>query len=507
MKILRILFLLFLSVQVGAQNITKYDLVQGKSSSNPENLYTTSHKIYFYANNKDSNYKLHSIDTSGKVIEEVSRKRAWQKTISYQQNIININDTIYFAGFDSTTGPPLWDWVMRDKLWALYPDGSTAKIEDINTSQDVSIPAYSTELNGKLYFFGFRHYATQRLFEYDPANKKIRELTKYLWQVPYDDNAILGITTYHGRLYFPAKDSATGIELYTYDPNLDSLWLIADLEPGTKASGPNRFIVYNEHLYFTAGAGGKSYLYEYNDLNNNIQIADTINGGFWINDTKNRYPVIFKNAIYFPYSDYALQHFTIAKYDTSTKQITTTPIKQFNYNIKEIQVYNNKIYFTAFNKHDLNESRLMVYDGDTTITILYDTLYNPRDLTVFNGDLYFTARSASEYGTELYRYNDSATPPPSAIGSLNNLALEVTAYPNPTYDVAYLQFTLNTALTLNILLTDMNGRIVYQSGNILYSASKHTIDIPMQHLPAGNYIYNIYGLYETTLVAGKLIKN
>lgn len=517
MNKLALLFLLMLSIQIHAQTLVKHDIIQGKSSANAHNLYPTSDKIYFYGFDKDSNYHLHSIDTSGSVKRESDSTRRYriyvkQYNTSYYRSIIKIADTIYFTADNSAmNGAPFWDQYMFDKLFALYPDGSSAKPIEQPTGEDVSLPAFYTELGGKLYFMGKRYYEKNDLYEYDPSTRKLRKLTKYLWQQSQEIHAYMDVFAYNERIYFSGRDSSTHMEVFTYDPHLDSVWLLADIAPGFTSSIPGSWVVYNNNLYFNAYVDKQNILFEYNDVTDKITAIDTINGSWYqVSEGKSRLPVILKGAIYFPYKDNTTNEYVIGRFDSVSKKITPVPIPRYNGYVSELAVYNDNIYMASSAAKftwPVDSVKLMMYDGDTTFKVLYDTLSAPRDLTAFNNNLYFTARSNSEYSWELYHYNDSLVKvnPPTTIANATS-QINAVLHPNPAKNTAHLQFELQVSETISISLTDINGREVYNSDCKLYSASKHTVDIPLSNLPAGNYIYSVSTSDNKLLATGKLVK-
>ncbi|MCB0698150.1 MAG: T9SS type A sorting domain-containing protein, partial [Chitinophagaceae bacterium] len=114
--------------------------------------------------------------------------------------------------------------------------------------------------------------------------------------------------------------------------------------------------------------------------------------------------------------------------------------------------------------------------------------------------LYFSARG-SDVGTELFRYSNYAL-------GVQNVQFDggVTLYPNPAKSNVYLDITLNKSQTLNTTVTDINGRVVHQSGNILYGASQYIIEIPLNELPAGSYIYQLKSNTGSIMATGRFQK-
>jgi hypothetical protein len=79
-------------------------------------------------------------------------------------------------------------------------------------------------------------------------------------------------------------------------------------------------------------------------------------------------------------------------------------------------------------------------------------------------------------------------------------------YPNPESIQSKLSFTLMKSRKLNIIIHDVNGRIVKELVNdVQYNAGSHDIDIPLDDLPSGiNYI--IIKTNENETIVKRMIK-
>ena len=77
-----------------------------------------------------------------------------------------------------------------------------------------------------------------------------------------------------------------------------------------------------------------------------------------------------------------------------------------------------------------------------------------------------------------------------SIAGLENASL----YPNPvTEGDARLTISLKQAATLNVNVTDVNGRVVYVSNGIHFNAGNNNVTIPTQNLSNGVYTVNLIG--------------
>ena len=96
---------------------------------------------------------------------------------------------------------------------------------------------------------------------------------------------------------------------------------------------------------------------------------------------------------------------------------------------------------------------------------------------------------------------------PTALQDIAGLEKAV-IYPNPISEGdASLTVSMKQAATLNMNVTDVNGRVVYTSNNIHFNAGNNNVTIPTQNLSNGVYTVNLIGnsnaTYTQKLVVAK----
>ena len=64
-------------------------------------------------------------------------------------------------------------------------------------------------------------------------------------------------------------------------------------------------------------------------------------------------------------------------------------------------------------------------------------------------------------------------------------------YPNPAFTSTTVKFSLAVAANVTVTVTDMNGRTVNAISQNDLSVGTHTIELPVDQLPAGDYLYII----------------
>jgi hypothetical protein len=86
----------------------------------------------------------------------------------------------------------------------------------------------------------------------------------------------------------------------------------------------------------------------------------------------------------------------------------------------------------------------------------------------------------------------------------NAAVISATVYPNPSHDIAYLQFSLRQISNLRITPFDVNGRIVGQSVEDQFAEGENTFAVPVAGLAPGVYLIKIESTEGTSMV--KFIK-
>jgi hypothetical protein len=74
------------------------------------------------------------------------------------------------------------------------------------------------------------------------------------------------------------------------------------------------------------------------------------------------------------------------------------------------------------------------------------------------------------------------------------LAKQIHVYPNPTHDILHLY----APVTVNIMLTDVTGRLIMEV--------KNALDISLKHLNAGMYLMQVQDRNDVLLHTIKVVK-
>jgi len=100
------------------------------------------------------------------------------------------------------------------------------------------------------------------------------------------------------------------------------------------------------------------------------------------------------------------------------------------------------------------------------------------------------------------------SPFPSTVGVpmvANNELVVLACYPNPTHNELTLQYNLAVASNLNLALTDVTGKIVWQQTTIVQQPGVHNSALNTSGLPAGTYVLTLHssrGYYGISVIIG-----
>ena len=469
----------------------EYDINPGGIGSRPHNLYLHNGKVYFFATDTVHGYSLWSIDNSSapSMAADVNPATvSFPSVIPQQQLIASYNGKLFFSAVHVDYGQELW----------MY-DGANAPImiKDMIAGQNSGSPTYLTSFNNRLYFAASDSTTPSgaELFEYNHLNGQVVKRSDILQAKLY--SGITSVSNFDGRIVFTAFNDLTGAEVFLYDPNVKQSWMLSNIAPDNLDAYPGNYTVLNGKLYFTATDGQNGMqLYIYDGIYAPNRISALDSAGIHPSGLEG-IMTVFNNQLYFSTAQNTIHAYnpitgTISDVKHNTESYTTLP----HYFV----VNKNKLYFSATG----NLSGSEIWSCDTmnninAITNMPDDNSFPAELICIVNSIYFSAGGIN--GRELYKVTDSAT----TIRTLT-ANTEVALYPNPAKDIAHLEINLKQNQVLEVTLTDMSGRIVYRSGKVLYSAAKHTIDIPLQNLPAGNYVYSLQDVSGNLVATGTLVK-
>jgi ELWxxDGT repeat protein len=280
-------------------------------------------------------------------------------------------------------------------------------------------------------------------------------------------------TEFNNKIYFSADDQVNGRELWVSDGTTNGTYLLKDINDGQNGSSPNRFIAYNNELFFTC------------DTNEIWKTDGTENGTVLVanlgSDTTfghNTQFTEFNGKLYFSGDSIADD---AELWVTNGTQNGTYMLKDINLlesnasnpnilsqgsNPSFFTVYNNKLYFSA--DDGINGIELWETDGTEQGTILSIDIdpgsedASPSSLIVFKNKLFFAA-GGDDNGTELW----------SSDGTLNGTELIKDINTGDSNSVPGFTDAVSTGGTRSGEMVILNDEL-YFTANVDYSSSNAT---------------------------------
>jgi ELWxxDGT repeat protein len=263
------------------------------------------------------------------------------------------------------------------------------------------------------------------------------------------------------------------------------------------------FIIIGTTLYFTANNGNHGReVFTYDGVNPPQRITDIAGGNTSAISSINE-PMIapFAGKVYVAARDTITYNYNIFSIDGSNTNLAATVNGTNNSQPSWLTPYAGKLYFSAYN--DTTGFEIWTLDSSNNVALAFELCKgsgssDPEQLLVIGNDLFFRATECLGVGAEIFKYNYKS------VGVANtSIDNAVIVYPNPAETNATVQVTLSAATELQIQLTDVTGRVLYNNTQNLHAGTQK-INIPVSALASGNYIYHIYSTSGTTRLTGKL---
>ncbi|NLO72155.1 MAG: T9SS type A sorting domain-containing protein [Porphyromonadaceae bacterium] len=217
------------------------DINPGNGNSFPSHFAVSNDLLFFRADDGTNGAELWVTDgtiAGTKMVKNINASGG-----SYPMHLYSFNNKVYFSAADDGTKRNLW-----------VSDGTTAgtkKVEGLYTSySSMSFePKDFTELNGELYFSGFR----KQLWKLDNSTGKATRV-----RTINTSSAVEGVdffTVYNGKLYFRGYTLANGHSLWESDGTYDGTKIIEPpVSTNTDPLGGTSFSMkaFSDGLYFNA---------------------------------------------------------------------------------------------------------------------------------------------------------------------------------------------------------------------------------------------------------------
>ncbi|MBL0341284.1 MAG: T9SS type A sorting domain-containing protein [Bacteroidetes bacterium] len=208
------------------------------------------------------------------------------------------NGIIYFTAVGYNTVPNGGSYTNDIELWMSDgTNGGTVLVKDINPGNDGSYPADFKEINGTLYFTAYSSSSGRELWKTDGTSGGTQIVKDIISgnvggfstsaQFGYYTHPFSVVWQNGGSFYFTANNNASGpggstddMELWKSDGTDAGTVMVKDIYPGIDGSYPQDFYDINGTLYFTARnpANGRE-LWKSDGTNGGTQIVKDIISG------------------------------------------------------------------------------------------------------------------------------------------------------------------------------------------------------------------------------------
>jgi len=245
------------------------DIRPGISSSHPRDFAVFNGKLYFCAVTDPTGYELFVYDgvNPPSMVHNINPG----SSNSYPDNLTVFDGVLYFRANDGVTGK---------ELWAYDGVNPPSRVADINPGSAWADPNFLTVFNNKLYFNATTPTFGAELWEYNGSNPPINTADIKSGTGSSSPNYLV---VFKDKLYFSASHSVSGTELWVYTGS-GSPTLVDDINPGTQSSAPYYLtaVEYSRlsgKLYFSAktSAYGRE-LWEYTGSGTPSLVADIFSG-------------------------------------------------------------------------------------------------------------------------------------------------------------------------------------------------------------------------------------
>jgi ELWxxDGT repeat protein len=239
------------------------DLRPGRDSSDPAGLFNFNGTLYFSANDGETGTELWKSDGTAAGTVLVRDLRPGQSfgadSAPYSSNpgqFTKNGSVLYFTANDGASGIELWKSDGTEAGTVLVKDifTGTTPYYGVPLPND-SAPQRLTVVNGTLFFSAYTIAGGRELWKSDGTEagtvlvKDILPGTEGGYPRSAEPTSLFA---FNNTLFFTAKDSANGFELWTSDGTETGTTLVEDIDPGTNDSAPSGFTNVNGVLFFVA---------------------------------------------------------------------------------------------------------------------------------------------------------------------------------------------------------------------------------------------------------------
>jgi ELWxxDGT repeat protein len=221
----------------------------GNNGTYPFNFVELNNKLYFVADDGINGAELWVTDGTSSGTQLVADINSGSSFPGY---LTALNNKLFFVADDGVNGRELW---ITDGTYA-----GTQLVKDINPSSFYGNPRSSDPqnlivLNNKLYFTAGDGVNGKELWVTDGTSSGTQLVKDINSGNEYSSSYANNFISFNNKLYFVAGDGVSGRELWVSDGTTAGTQLVTDLNPGSNGSDPRNLTVVGNELFFSAGNG------------------------------------------------------------------------------------------------------------------------------------------------------------------------------------------------------------------------------------------------------------
>lgn len=386
----------------------------------------------------------------------------------YRTDMIELGGNILFTADDGTNGYELWK--------SDGSGGGTSMVRDINEGRNrVSKHAYRrvpkghTKIGSTVYFAGYNPTTGYELWKTDGTNsgtQLVLDIFTGTSNGEPNNSEPLNLYAVGSTLFFTATTSAHGRELWRSDGTAGGTVRISDIATGTGSSNPGSFMHIGTTLYFAASnAAGDRELYRCNSPYTSVELVSNINSG---GSSDPQHLVNANGTLIFSAND-GVNGRELFKFDgsavTIVRNIWASGGTNGNSNPKNLYVHGNRVYFAA--NDSINGAEPWFTDPPynsgstqmlTNIRVGAGLGSIPNEFTAIGDTVFFRAYSAG-FGLELWKTGGTA--------ASTRLIADINAGPGGSAPMSLTNMNGILVFTAN---DSLSGRELYRCGPSVFNS-------------------------------------
>jgi hypothetical protein len=136
-------------------------------------------------------------------------------------------------------------------------------------------------------------------------------------------------------------------------------------------------------------------------------------------------------------------------------------------------------YIAAISHYGGTEDMVLQYGGESSFPFT-SFLFDQTDATWY----YITSKPKIRLGFEAVLY---------CVGAIDELSnpFQLQTYPNPSHDFTTISYTLNEALEINLEITDVTGKIIFNKNLGIQNAGENIYELDVSAFSNGIYFYSV----------------